>query len=520
MKTSDPSPPHPLESALDMGRLLPPCYEGWGPVLRDSLHFFVERLQPARQVAIFMEQASMGASATTEERFVALLRHCPTLHKLGQVVSRDGRLAAELRTRLQELESLPPAAPTARLLPELKRELEDVAELSIADGPTTLATGSRTSPGQEQAPLRAQRPVLLLEEQPLAEASVAVVVPFTYEDGPGSTRHGVLKLLKPGIEERLHEELAIWGNLGSYIEERCDHYDLPPLDYRDTVESLRELLLDEIRLEEEQANLQRAARTYEGVRGLVIPRLLPWCTKRVTAMERVFGHKVTEVSALSRASRDGIADRIVETLIARPFWSNEESPIFHADPHAGNLMVDEEGNLAVLDWSLVTRLDKACRVAISQMLLAALALDSPRVESLLVSLARRPPENAQALRDQVQVAVDRVARGRFPEFDWLLELLDAAVLEAGLTPVRELVLFRKALLTLRNVVADVSVDVPPGRVLLESGLARVLAEMPWRGLAPFTSREFASHFSNADLLQLWALAPSIATRTWLHACGL
>lgn len=154
---------HPLESALDVGRLLPPCYEKWGPVLRDSLRFFVERLQPARQMAIFAEQMSMSPAATTEERFVALLRHCPTLHKLGQVVSRDRRLAPELRSHLQELESLPPALPTRGLLAELRRELAGVP----------IALGGTDAAGEE-------RLVLVLGEQPLAEASVAIVVPFTY----------------------------------------------------------------------------------------------------------------------------------------------------------------------------------------------------------------------------------------------------------------------------------------------------------------------------------------------------
>ena len=42
---------------------------------------------------------------------------CPSLHKLGQVLARDRRLDAQLRVRLQTLESLPPDTPAEVWLP-------------------------------------------------------------------------------------------------------------------------------------------------------------------------------------------------------------------------------------------------------------------------------------------------------------------------------------------------------------------------------------------------------------------
>ena len=62
--------------------------------------------------------------------------------------------------------------------------------------------------------------------------------------------------------------------------------DLPALDYRDHLASVRRLLTKEILLEVEQEHMRRAARAYADEQRVWIPRVLPWSTPRMTAMER------------------------------------------------------------------------------------------------------------------------------------------------------------------------------------------------------------------------------------------
>ena len=81
-----------------------------------------------------------------------------------------------------------------------------------------------------------------LSAHPLAEASVAVVLPFTWQGKRSrDPQHGVFKVLKPGVEERLFEELEIWVELGAFLEERCEHHGLPRLDYAETLDCLRKI---------------------------------------------------------------------------------------------------------------------------------------------------------------------------------------------------------------------------------------------------------------------------------------
>jgi len=472
------SPARASRLPLDVGPLLPEPYAAYRPLVAEALLFFLEQLPAPRLLEIAAEQSRLPPPAPLAARAVAVLRRCPTLHKLGQVVARDRRLAPELRRHLQGLESSPPAAPVAELL------------RAMGGGP----------PPEWQL------------DAPLAEGSVAVVVPFTWREGAAPPREGVLKILKPGVEERLQEELEIWPRLGQFLEERSARHGLPVLEYRETLERVRTLLQGEVRLDRERDHLAAAARFYAGSPAVLIPRLLPFSTPRATAMERVRGRKAPEAGG-GAAPRRRLAETILAALVAQPFWSAAPTATFHADPHAGNLFCSDDGRLAVLDWSLVARLSKAQRVRLMQILLGALCLDAPRIAEAAAALAAGRTD-ADAIRTAAAVAVGEVRGGRGPGFAWLLRLLDRLVASGAATFPEDLLFFRKALLSLLGVVADVSADCDLDAVLSRAAGAELCREWPARILAAPDSRAFGTHLSNADLLGLWLSLPATAARFW------
>ncbi len=468
---------------FDISRLVPPQYAAYGPLLTDALHFFLQRLSTHRLAAITAEQLALPETTSLEDRTVALLHHCPTLHKLGQVVARDQRLSLDLRKRLQRLESFRPTVSMAAIRKVIRREIGNPSGLGIAS-------------------------------QPLAEASVAVVVPFTWrEPGARDPHHGVFKVLKPGVEERLREELDIWSALGAFLEQRCVHHDLPVLDYADTLDRVRKLLVNEIHLEREQEHLAQAAGFYADYPQVVIPRLLPLCSSKITAMERINGCKVTD-SEGSAHQRQQLANTVFDALVAKPFWSDTPSTTFHGDPHAGNLLLADDGRLAVLDWSLVARLDKAQRVAVVQIVLGALTLDETQICRTLATLARKPPTEA-LLRATVSNALRPVALGTFPGFDWVLGLMDRLATSTNMGFDEELIMFRKALLALTGVIADISTLCSKEGVLMGSGLRQFQSELAIRPFVSMDTRAFGSHVSTTDLYRLWCTMPLTATRYWL-----
>jgi ubiquinone biosynthesis protein len=475
------------ETAL--ASVLPEPYAHFRRPVAAALAAFLEGLPQAHQAAILADQAALAPNATLSERLAALARSCPALHKLGQVLARDPRLSPELRRHLQELESLPPGVPLATMERILSKELGPLNRFGVTLRPPALA-----------------------------EASVAVVLPFLEDRArPGrGPREGVFKILKPGIEERLAQELELIERVGEHLDQRCDDLRIPHLDYRESFEQVADKLRYEIRLDLEQDNLARAQAAYQSDPRVQIPVLFDYCTPRVTAMERVWGGQVTEHRPECAGQRRRLAGLVVEALLGRPIFSKDAEALFHGDPHAGNLYFTADGRLAILDWSLVGSLGERERTAIPQILVSALTLDAPRILGVLTGLADRRPPDVAALERVVQARLKRVRQGEFPGFSWLLGLLDEAVQTGRLRVRADLLLFRKSLHTLEGVVSDIGEgDSPIDGVLVREFLGQLALEWPWRWLAPLDSRDFATRLSNADLAQLVLGFSWAVTRFWL-----
>lgn len=472
---------------VDITPLVPEIYAAYRPVIADAVDFFLQHLSAHRLAAILTEQESLPDDASIAQRLTALLFHCPTLHKLGQVVARNQNLDKELRSRLQTLESMPVTTCENAINQIIASELKDMPKGAIELGSAALA-----------------------------EASVSVIVPFSLAPveatGPAN---GVLKVLKPGIEESLHEELEIWSKLGHFIDERCEHYRIPSLNYAESLATIRELLANEIRLDREQRHLAQAAEFYANSEKIQIPSLFPFCTPRITAMERVYGAKVTDTKNLSERQRRQLANSVIEALIACPVWSPNETALFHADPHAGNLFFTEDGRLAILDWSLAGHLGKGERIHVMQLVLGAMTLDAPRIAREVAALGQGPI-NESMLRSVVDKALGKLYAGEFPGFRWSQGLLDDASLSAGVQFGSELLLYRKSVLTIEGVVSDISNKSSIDRVLPASAARQFLRELAERAFTLPGSRHFGTHVSNLDLVSLYWGGPVAATRFWTH----
>ncbi len=151
------------ESAL--AAVLPAEFVHFARPIRDGLSLFLSGLPRDRQAAILRAQAGLPATAGFSQRIGLLAQSSPVLQKLGQILAREQRLALELRVHLRALESLPPSVP-----------LESIQQ--------TLATelGSLSARG------------ITLLPPAIAEASVAVVIPFRQDDhglGPSGARRGL-----------------------------------------------------------------------------------------------------------------------------------------------------------------------------------------------------------------------------------------------------------------------------------------------------------------------------------------
>lgn len=467
---------------LEIAPLVPDVYSAWRPLVVEGFRFFIEQL-PRRRRELFASHFKKGDAVSCVLR---VMHECPTMHKLGQVLARNRALDAELRRGLQQLESLEPRTPWNAIAPVIKRELRPFID------PYAIT----------------------VEPTPLAEASVAVVVPVTFcdPDTPGQRLEGVLKVLKPGVTDRLTEELDILSRLADYLDNEAARLGLPAISYRETFDTVRQLLENEVRFDLERSNLVAAAERFAGDDHVIVPKVLPFSSASITAMSRVHGVKITEYSG---SASERLARTLIERLIAGPILDRSDLAIFHADPHAGNLFITPEGKLALLDWSLKGALSQTVRGSLIRIIIAAGLMDAGTVAGELSLLSSRPIDDELMRR-----TVNRWIRSAplIPGPGWLMAMMDDVASLGAVFPA-DLLLFRKSLHIVQDVVADLCPGLSLDAVLVSSMVTALTSEWPERSTSPPSSRAFGTHLSNLDLMQTAFSMPMAAMRRWSAMMG-
>jgi len=200
---------------------------------------------------------------------------------------------------------------------------------------------------------------------------------------------------------------------------------------------------------------------YRSIPGVRIPRLIrPLSTAGVTALTRERGVKVTEAAARPKKLRARVADRLAEALIAAPALTREKDMIFHADPHAGNLLYDKHrGELVIVDWALTGRLTLEQRRCVFMLVLMTMLRDADgmagAIERLRLHGSGDDRRETLFIRECVNRLLDGLPWRRLPGPMDAMRVLDDIALN-GIRFPAGLLMFRKAWFTLEGVLEDIS----------------------------------------------------------------
>jgi ubiquinone biosynthesis protein len=474
-----------VDHLVPVEHLVPEPYAVWRQPVREAMLFVVSHLSDARLAVKLLEQIELPPNARPETRLLQLIARVPGLQKLGQVLARNRHLRPALRKALAELEN----------------GIHDVD----ADGVREII--------RRQLGPKLERYAVEIKPKLLSEASVSAVICFTWRDPQSATRErGVFKVLKPHIPACFAEDMELLQELAQYFGRRHREYGSGARAIPDTFKKVRRLLQHEVDFAREQKTLQEAGALYKHVQGVRVPRVIrPLCTDTITAITEEPGAKVTdEVRRMPAWRRRAVAQQLVEALVAVPLFSPAEYSLFHADPHAGNLLYNgRTRELIIIDWALRERLSREQRRHLALLFLMVALRDPVGASNAITALAEQrawhSSRKAEVIRERVRRFLDALPLTRLPSATDAMRLLEEVAFQ-GIRFPAQLIMLSKVLFTLDGILEDIGGDGASMGAVMARHIAR-----RW-----LTDRAaIASPLTSSDWITVQCSALLYSSRLWI-----
>lgn len=299
------------------------------------------------------------------------------------------------------------------------------------------------------------------DREPIAAASLAQVHRAELRTG----REVAVKVQRPGIRETVTTDLEILGTLADLL----DRHTEVGQQYRFTQlhAEFRRSLLRELDFQLEARNLERLAANLHRFPNLVVPRPVgDYTTPRLLTMDLVQGRKITELGGYTLFELDG-AD-LAHELMSAYLHQILVDGFFHADPHPGNVLLTDDGRLALIDLGMTARLPSSMQERIVRLLTAVSRQDPDAVAEAATELGDPGPGFDQArlasATAELVGRVEGVGLGELQIGTLVLEISRTAG-EQGLRPAPEIALLGKTLLNLDEIARTLDPDLDPNEVI-------------------------------------------------------
>ncbi len=285
--------------------------------------------------------------------------------KVGQLLSiLSNFLPEEFQEPLEGLQDQVPARPIAEVRERIEKEL----------GQTPEQLFSR------------------FDEVPLASASIGQAHRAQLPNG----EEVVIKVQHRNIEAVAAVDLQIIDRLQRIV---AWWFGLKGIDY--LYSQIRQMIEEELDFVREGQAMQVIGQQLEGIPKLVVPTLYQeLSTGRVLTSKWCPGVKITNLQQLADwgVDRTDLAKRLVEAYCQMVFRDG----YYHADPHPGNILVQEDGTLVLLDFGAVATLGPQMREGLSLLIESAVKNDVQAMIDACRSMGFiAPGHEAQRMAEQM-----------------------------------------------------------------------------------------------------------------------
>lgn len=293
------------------------------------------------------------SKGTVYERIrLALEELGPTFVKLGQTFSnREDLLPPEL---IQELQKLQDKVETVDM--DVEEALESEFNISVKDYFREI------------------------QKEPIATASIAQVYKAVLNDGSPV----ILKLRKPDVQSVIEDDLLLIKDIEKLISAYSEIGE--KLNLKQAISTFERSLLEEVSLTNERNNILQFRLNFKNNKETYVPKVYEeFSNNNILCMEFIDGIKVTDKSLLLA---NGIDPVKVSEAGLRLFVSQIlDYGFFHADPHAGNILVKKDGKIVFIDFGAVGKIQPNDKEILESLIVSFVAKNSHKIVRSLKKMA-------------------------------------------------------------------------------------------------------------------------------------
>ena len=258
-----------------------------------------------------------------------------------------------------------------------------------------------------------QRPVERIfetfEEEPLAAASLGQVHRAQYQG-----EDVVVKVLRPGVRQLVLIDLkvlfAVLSALNIFISYSPFLRSLTTI-----LTEFRRVIQEEMDFKRESRNVKTFQRNLQHEEFVLIPKVYDeLTTTRVIVLEYLEGVKINQVEEIERMGVD--IDLIIRRLARVYIHQVMIDGFLHADPHPGNIFVNTQGDIIILDFGMVIRIEQSFK---HHLIKYAIALANNDIDGMVHELYElrlvEPGTNKAMLRELSVLMLEIQEQGKISE---------------------------------------------------------------------------------------------------------
>jgi predicted unusual protein kinase regulating ubiquinone biosynthesis (AarF/ABC1/UbiB family) len=209
-------------------------------------------------------------------------------------------------------------------------------------------------------------------EEAFAAASVAQVYKAVYKG-----KQVIVKVIRPDIEKNVSSDISTLKNVLNYIGIFFpDNKSIISISV--VLKEFEITIYEEMDLIHEVQNVKEFKKFSKDLEWIIIPDIYTELnSKNILVMDFYKGVKINDIESLKKNSLNPkvVLDRLIEFYLYQSLIKG----VIHADPHPGNILVDDKGRIIVLDFGLVIHVSEETKENLIKAVLAGIKQNIPEI---------------------------------------------------------------------------------------------------------------------------------------------